>query len=220
MIDVSGYIDPSLEYEDILLRAHPDAGYEYFWLNFKDSVGNVIHQQNKTEKMQLLALEVKTVTNRLNEYKKRHEYDQIGQAIQSFLKCFFWAILAESNYHIAIAYTNFKRWIRCCQLRREIPVDNVTPMDPLADADMAYLYFLHRIGGEIPTYLVNADTQDREQGLKYVLQQALATRSTAIFNKLLEHYPDWMRSEILSKYNINLPKGIKNGTKVMKLLSQ
>lgn len=215
-IDISGYVDNALNHKDILLRNDPDSGYEYFWMNFKSSVINIAKFTSNSP-LVCLGLEVQPVTDRLNQYKAEGKYDQIGKEIQHFLKRFFWHILSESEYYVAIASTNFNRWLKYCKLRRELPMPNIIPMNPLDDPQMQYLYFVHRLNNRsAELYRLGMCTPD--SGRLQILKWAASEQSVQLFNRLLEHYPDWTCQAVQREYRVQLPKGIKNGAKAIKLL--
>lgn len=210
----STYIDQSLQHHDVLLRNDPDAGYEYFWLNFKPSVCNT---QSKLEH------QLTDVSNQLNWCRSHREYDKIPNIIQRFLKGFFWDLLQSpgSSYHIRIACTNFKRWLKLCKLRSEYPVQGVTPYEPLEDQEMRYLYVCYRMYPDLVLVLkLNQLPIKVEDGKLYLLNMAISQKKPGMLNKLFEHYPDWTLASINKHYGASLPQGIKNGNKALKLLSQ
>jgi hypothetical protein len=208
------YIEPSLGHQNILLQNCPDAGYEYFWLNFKDSVRNI--ELASSAEIVLLESEVTTLTLRFNLLKAEQRYDEIGQHIQSYLKRFFRAVLVESQYHKDIAFTNFKRWNKCCRMRQDIPCHGITVFDPFDDEEMQYIYFLHSISSshhELIKQHIQAEN-DRAS----LLYEVISLEHCGIFGKFLEQYPDWTWATIHSRYGVSLPKGMLNGNKAMKCL--
>lgn len=213
----SDYIEPSLSYSDVLLRDYPDAGYEYFWLNFKDSVSNITRHGGTacTPKTVALSREVPVLTNKLNNLQALGQYDQIGVEIQRFLKIFLHCVFKESDYHINIARTNLKRWLKYCQYRRDVPKDGVAPMDPLDDPEMKYLYFLHQLYGlDRGAPVVEVVDLQESDALDHLLQWAYTNRCHSALNKFLACYHDWTRNRILELYGNKLPKGMLNSSKI------
>jgi hypothetical protein len=125
----------------------------------------------------------------------------------------------ESEYYVDIAHTNFKRWIKYCKLRQDHPMPNFTPVDPLDDPQMKYLYFVHRLNDSYSAKLYAQGYRTPNPGLSAVLKWAVSEQSTQLFNKLLEYYPGWTIQTVGSEYGVQLPEGIKRGAKVIKLLS-
>lgn len=212
---MDSYIELHSQHNEILTRNDPDAGYEYFWLNFKLSVNNTTFKYKYQD-------ELCDISRELNLFKSHGEYDKIPELIQSFLKDFLWDMLKMQPiemYHLRIAFTNVKRWIKLCELRLEFPVQGVTPYVPLSDQDMKYLYICYRI------YLNNTDLKPKsfpvvpEIGKQYFLDLSIKYSRAGILNNLLEYYPNWTLSVIKKQYDISLPSGIKNGFKALKLLS-
>lgn len=212
------YIEQALSHQNILLENCPDAGYEYFWLNFKDSVRNIGLGPASSAETVLLASEVTTLTLRFNLLKTEQRYDEIGQHIQHFLKRFFRAVLIESEYHKDIAFTNFKRWIKCCKMRQDLPCQGITAFDPLDDEEMRYIYFLHSISSTHHE-LIKQHIQDRGDRVS-LLYEAVRLRHCGILGKFLEQYPDWTQETIHNRYGVFLPKGMLNGNKAMKFFDK
>jgi len=206
-------MDKDMDNMHILVQNCPDAGYEYFWLNFKDSVRNIGHASSA--EITLLESQVTTLTSRFNHLQAEQRYDEIGQQIQKFLKRFFRAVLVEGEYHKDIAYSNFKRWIKCCKIRQDQPCPGITAFDPLEDEEMQYIYFLHSISSghhELIKQHIQAGG-DRAS----LLYEVLRLQQCGILSKFLEQYPEWTRTTIHSHCNVLLPKGILRGNKAMKL---
>jgi len=207
------YIEHAMSHQNILLQNCPDAGYEYFWLNFKDSVRNI--GLGSGSEIALLEKEVIALTLRFNLLKSEQRYDEIGQQIQDYLKRFFRAVLVESEYHKDIAFSNFKRWIKYCKMRQELPCAGITAFDPLEDQEMRRIYFLHSISsshhGLIKKHIETGGDS------RSLLNEAIRLGHCGILSKFLEQYPDWTRTTVQALYGVSLPKGMLNGSKAMKL---
>lgn len=206
-----------MSYTEILLSGDPDAGYHYFWMNFKSSVTNVAGP-SKNPELRALGVEIKEISDRLNSLKDLAKFSQIGLEIQQFLKEFLWHVLSEDNYHISIAYTNLKRWIRY----NEIPIPNEPGLHPLDDPDLYYLHFLHRLDPSYSRLVYRHGSVYRSSslGLTMILRIAVTDRSAKIMNNLLEYYPEWTVKNVQSEYNVRLPTSIRNGVKAIKLISE
>ncbi len=214
MADLTTYIDHGMTHTEILLSGDPDAGYHYFWMNFKGSVTNAA-SVSKNPDLRALDKELTLVSDRLNILKDQAKFDQIGQEIQHFLKEFLWHILSEDKYHIAIASTNLKRWIRYT----EIPIPGTIRLNPLDDLDLYYLYFLHRLDSTYSKLIYRHGSLTSAQGLLMILRLAVSDRSAKLMNNLLEYYPEWTVDSVWIEYKVRLPATIRNGAKAIKQLS-
>jgi hypothetical protein len=218
-----------LEHIYILTQNNPDSGYEYFWLNFKSSVSNVVHRSASACSMALRKLEnrVPAITKQLDLWKTSAQFKKIGDEIQEFLLEFLWYILSTDEYQQSIAMTNLRRWIKCCELRVKCPAEGFIPLIPLDNPDMLLLYFLHRCmgcGGDqtIQTYVNDAkigSRTERQDILIPLLVFTVHAHKNGIMDKFLEYYPDWTISQINERYKTKLPKGIKSGAKALRSAS-
>jgi len=214
------YAETQLSHRNVLLDAMPDCGYEYFWLNFKGSVARAAAVYPPLES---LALQVHTVTAVCNELKAAGNYDRIALVIQEFLGSYFWTVLGADSYHLSIATTNFRRWLRCCNLRAEHPVPEVTPLDPLEYPTMNYLYFLHRMADShanirnIIRDLVVANAE-RETMLSELFDAAVNLRKAGLVDKFLVFFPEWTAQRFQERHGLKIPKGIKTSNKILKML--
>lgn len=196
----------------------PDAGYEHYWLNFKDSVLNANRQHDGTE-LAKISDTIPSITRKLNQLQQAERYDEIRQIIQEFLKQYFLKSLTLRSYYRDIAMTNFDRWLKL--------YPNQTSIDPLSDPEMNYLYFLHKcvVIDEHTKRIIQQGVREHKQVVVNisVLQQlfdySIKNRKVAIFNKFLNHYHEWFREELYSQYGIEIPESLKNGNKINKILS-
>ena len=236
-MDVSAYIEKDLQHSQVLLKNEPDCGYEYFWLNFKDSVNNAhLCDSLPTEvnhKLKNLAGKIHSITNKLNILQERREYNEIFITINNFLKQYFWLILAEGEYHCSIATTNLKRWIKLCEIRSVSPVPGFTPHNPLDDnndfspSSMRFILFLHKccnnrdISIIIKSYVVDViyGRLDSEDLFYNLFKESVLAKSNSIINKYLELYPEESVYMFKTYYNIDIPVGIKNAYKILKQIN-
>jgi hypothetical protein len=204
------------QYQDILTTNSPDAGYEYFWLNFKDSVHNAT--KGASPALKHIASTIPQLTDVLNQCKGSNDYDIIGKTIHVFLKSFLMHSLLLGQYHREIAYTNLKRWIKCCAIQLENPNKKISSFDPLHDKQMKYLYFLHRCAHTDPDTmeLCHITTNTKDSVLNKLMSYSIANTKYGILDKLLESYPEWTASIIGQRYGITLPIGIKNSSKILR----
>lgn len=212
------------DHKHILLRDDPDSGYEYFWLNFKHSVTNITQYPEATKELHELAAQVDDLTLQFNKWKASAEYNKIGSAIEQFLMKFFWHVFVMNRYQLDIALTNLKRWNTCCELRIKYPVPGISPLD---NSSMNFLYFLHRcaaVGAHdlIKRYVRGHILEDAygQEILSSLFDLAIKERKCGLVEKFLNHYPDWIYNRFLLDYNIELPKGIKNGAKTLRYLDK
>lgn len=195
-------------HEDVLVNGQPDAGYEYFWLMFKDSVGNAAREDPDLVRMVSI---IPDITRNLNIWKKEGNYIDIRRAIQTFLKSYLTRSLLLASYHRSIAYTNLKRWLKCCS-------HVVPPYDPLEDKEFEYLYFLHRCAANQPEIVQAAvrTSSKRDVVLSELLLSSVFQSKHGILEKMLECYREWTLARIHSEYGLKLPSQVKNAGKVMK----
>ena len=234
-MDVSAYIEKDLQHSQVLLNNEPDCGYEYFWLNFKDSVINAslcVLPKEISESLKDLSTQIPVLTDKLNDLQKKREYNEIFNHINRFLKRYFWLILAEGEYHSSIATTNFKRWIKLCELRSLNPVPGFKHHDPLDESDsflnMKFIYFLHKCctnrmttSYRIKQSVLAVIRNEIEpcQIFSELFKEAVNCKSYSIVNKYLELYPRESVSLFKDNYNIDIPFGVKNSNKILKQIN-
>lgn len=195
-------------HDDVLASGQPDAGYEYFWLMFKDSVGNAA--QEDPDLIRMVSI-IPDITRNLNIWKKEENYIDIRRSIQTFLKAYLSRSLLLKQYHRSIAYTNLKRWLKCCE--------HVSPpYDPLDDIEFEYLYFLHRTAVSHSKIVQDAvlSSNTRDTVLSKLLLDAVLLDKRGIMDKLLECYHEWTLARIQREYGVVLPKQVKNASKVLR----
>jgi hypothetical protein len=236
-MDVSAYIDKDLQHSQVLLNNEPDCGYEYFWLNFKDSVNNAhLCSSLPIEVLQPiidLSKTIPLITKKLNFLQQNRDYTEIFTCINRFLKQYFWLILAEGEYHCSIAGTNLKRWIKVCEIRSVNPVQGFTHHDPLetieccSSSSMRFISLLHRCCNNrsssvtIKNYVISVirGEIDSEELFYELFKKSVTSRSNSIVNKYLEFYPKESVHMFKSIYSIDIPFGIKNSNKILKQIN-
>lgn len=193
---------------DVLTNGQPDAGYEYFWLSFKDSVKNAVQEDPDLARMVSI---IPDITRNLNIWKSEGNYVDIRKSIQTFLKSYLARSLLLGQYHRSIAYTNLKRWLKCCN--HVIPAYN-----PLEDGEFEYLYFLHRCAVNHEDIVQDAILRSptRDMVLSCLLHGAVMHNRQGLLEKMLESYNEWTLERINVEYGLALPKLVKNASKVLK----
>lgn len=234
-MDVSTYIEKDLQHSQVLLNNEPDCGYEYFWLNFKDSITNASLcslPKEISDSLQELSGQVPVITDKLNDLQKKRNYNEIFSCINGFLNQYFWLILAEGEYHSSIATTNFKRWIKLCELRSLNPVPGFKHHNPLEESDkypnMKFIYLLHKCctnrsttSHKIKQSVLSVIRNEIEphQIFGELFKEAVSSKSYSIVNKYLELYPKESVLLFKDNYNINIPFGVKNSNKILKQIN-
>jgi hypothetical protein len=193
----------------------PDAHYEHFWTNFKNSVTNASEDHANHGRLRSLALELPSLSANFNDLQSRSEYVSIATGIQTFLKSYLVAVVTANAYHFSIAKCNLKRWIHSCS--------TAGTFVPLDDPDMKYLYFLYNsiinsemqsLVGSIVGIIIDHDKTDRA-----MLEYAICHRRIGLLENLLEYRREFTKQYILDRYKIQLPHGLRRGVKLLKLLS-
>jgi hypothetical protein len=235
-MDVSAYIDKDLQHSQVLLNNEPDCGYEYFWLNFKDSVNNShLCSSLPVEVRQPiidLSKTIPLITKKLNFLQQNRDYCEIFTCINSILKQYFWLILAEGEYHCSIAGTNLKRWIKVCEIR-SVTIQGFIYHDPLEEqysissSSMRFISLLHRCCknydscATIKNYVLSVIRGgiDSEELFYELFKKSVTSRSNSIVDKYLEFYPKESVLLFKSIYRIDIPFGTKNSNKILKQIN-
>jgi len=195
-------------YQEILDSGDPDAVYEHFWYNFKDSVSNFgqIHPIIET-------LPIEGVSNQLNVFKSTQDYKHIIEKISSFLVEYLWTCLSsDSVYHLNINYTNLRRWL-------DLP-NTQESHDCLLDLQLLKVIYslIPKIG---ITFIKEFDLEEgagayAENIIKNLASRAYLLKNSLILSRLTEH--DLIRPYVicmLYQMGIKVPHTIKNGSKIL-----
>jgi hypothetical protein len=192
----------------------PDAHYEYYWINFKNSVTNASEDSPGHEGLHHLATQVPKLTAYFNDLQSRCEYLSIATGIQTFLKCYLVEVVQANAYHFSIARCNFRRWVHC-----------QGAFIPLDDPDMKYLYFLYHcmITDEMQTFvgkvITGSGTDDRSGTDTALIEYAIQHERVGLLENLLEYRHEFTKQYVLSRYGIQLPNGLRRGAKLLKIIS-
>ena len=214
-----------MDYSKILNSGDPDAAHEYFWYNFKDSVIN-ISVLNHTLFTKIVE-DIDKVSKELNYFKNQKRFNTIIIEIENFLSQFLWTSLnlfdtANAEYHLNIANTNIKRWSALLNTGHSNPFKVLKLIYSIltltfkkhTDTDSLNLKSLVKD-------IINEDfVFDRERILRLIVLHAYNLRSVAMFNKLTMIKEDQITTiSILQSMNVNLPKHIKDGLKIVEQIN-
>jgi hypothetical protein len=210
-----------MSYDHILNSDAIDAKFEYFWYMFKNSV--VAFSQKYPDDKALKNLVLRS--DMLNHLKTEGKYIEIVDAIESFLEDFFWSVLyaADARYYIGICCSNLKRWFKIdrtggpvnkevthelCILRviyDALEKDNENVTTAIKAFHITFPNGLHAHAKSVVTKLI---------------ELAIENKFAPILNKICEHPKLKLQlfEYVKTMYNIDLPKCINKGPKILILL--
>ena len=110
-------------YKKILETNNPDKHLEYFWLNFKDAIFNVLDDDEKRD--------ITMLSNKLNILQKDKKYDDIKDFIEEHFQKFGWRYMRRTFYNKDDTFINIKKWKKI--YNKTILNKNYTKFDILFD---------------------------------------------------------------------------------------
>lgn len=181
------------DYQTILNSTLPDAVFEQFWLMFKTTVEDRISTRTS---------QISETLNQIQREGKSGWVDEIRQLIETFLYETTVKLMPTlSEYKVRILDSNLKRWIKLSTERG------------FTVSSKVYL-------SQAITHTVYRDIKDSEYDkiLRYIISDSVSTGNNKLIGKLIKTLRDDTQQIIQSLYGINLPNGIKDGSKVLNFI--
>lgn len=200
-----------------ILHVLPDADYEDCWLKFKPFVHKFYTTHPMPQLLQLID-DVPVISAKLNELQKRQEYDSIAHTINRFMDEFFWVCLKiKDPYMLSLCQTHLQRWatLQPPPPGKSVWMDHLCYLYSHIKLDLAMEQIRDFTSRDMTAHrqsLLDISLDWRTQGTQNSINVKCLTR-------LLTYYYDWTITEIQGRTRIILPKGIKDGTKVLKAVS-